>query len=310
MYIKKGFNYINGFSENDDTIINWPMILYLSIIHYTAYLGILSLIDISWKTLLFSIILWIVSGLGITAGAHRLWSHRSYNSNWYYRLILMIFNSIANQGSIYHWCRDHRVHHKYSETNADPHNAKRGFFYSHIGWLMIKKNNNVIEAGKKLDFSDLKDDNIVMFQKNFDPYFSLFMCFLFPAYISKYFLKDDFWSSLLVAGCLRYCIVLHFTWLVNSAAHLYGNRPYDPGLNPSENPIVSIASLGEGWHNWHHKYPYDYAASEFGITKQFNPTKLFIDFCALFGFVYNRKRSTNAWLRQRKVRYDEIYKKK
>ena len=109
---------------------------------------------------------------------------------------------------------------------------------------------------------------------------------------------------------MRYCIVLHFTWLVNSAAHLYGNRPYDPGLNPSENPIVSIASLGEGWHNWHHKYPYDYAASEFGITKQFNPTKLFIDFCALFGFVYNRKRSTNAWLRQRKVRYDEIYKKK
>ena len=64
---------------------------------------------------------------------------------------------------------------------------------------------------------------------------------------------------------------------VNSAAHLWGERPYDPKSNPAENPWVAILSVGEGWHNWHHKYPFDYAASEFGVASQFNPTKLFID---------------------------------
>ena len=68
----------------------------------------------------------------------------------------MLCNSIANQGSIYHWARDHRVHHKYSETDADPHNAMRGFFFAHMGWLYVKKHPEVIRAGKELDFSDLE----------------------------------------------------------------------------------------------------------------------------------------------------------
>lgn len=89
--------------------------------------------------------------------------------------------------------------------------------------------------------------------------------------------------------------MLHFTWLVNSAAHLYGDHPYDALSYPAENPIVSLLAVGEGWHNWHHKYPYDYAASEFGVTSQFNPTKMFIDACAALGMVTNRKRATKAW---------------
>ncbi len=69
-----------------------------------------------------------------------------------------------------------------------------------------------------------------------------------------------------MAGALRYCLVLHFTWLVNSAAHLYGDHPYDPTIWPAENPLVSVAAIGEGWHNWHHRYPYDYAASVRGVA--------------------------------------------
>jgi len=207
----------------------------------------------------------------------------------------MLCNSIANQGSIFHWARDHRVHHKFSETNADPHNATRGFFYAHMGWLFVKKHPDVVKAGRELDFSDLLEDSVVMFQKKLDPWFALYCCFVAPAQIASKFWGEDFWNGFFVCGGLRYVSILHFTWLVNSAAHLYGDHPYDVLSYPAENPFVSFVAVGEGWHNWHHKYPFDYAASEFGISSQFNPSKLFIDVCAKLGMVWDRKRGTAAW---------------
>ena len=114
----------------------------------------------------------------ITAGVHRLWSHRSYDATFFMKFVLMIFNTIANQGSIWHWVRDHRVHHKFSETDADPHNAKRGFFFAHMGWLFVKKHPRVIEAGKKLNFDDLSNDWCVLIQKKLDPWVHC-LCVLF-----------------------------------------------------------------------------------------------------------------------------------
>ena len=278
---------------------NVPMIIYLWLVHMGALAGVRECFRVSLFTLVWAFILWPISGLGITAGAHRLWAHRSYEARWSVRLWLMLANSIANQGSIYHWARDHRVHHKHSETDADPHNAARGFWFSHVGWLFVKKHPNVIEAGRKLDFSDLKRDSLVLFQKRFDPWFSLIMCFWMPAWVAQRGWGESFWPAMLVAGALRYVVVLHFTWCVNSAAHLWGERPYDPNSGPAENPAVSVMAIGEGWHNWHHKYPYDYAASEFGVHKQFNPTKLWIDLHAKLGLVTKRKRATAAWSRSK-----------
>jgi len=258
----------------------------------------------SWSTLLWAFILWPISGFGITAGAHRLWAHRSYKAHWTVRLGLMLANSMANQGSIYHWARDHRVHHKHSETPADPHNAKRGFFYAHVGWLLILKDPATAEAGKLLTFDDLAADPIVMWQKRTDPWFALFMCFVFPGIVTM-MMGDGFWNGYWVAGALRYCWVLHMTWFVNSAAHLWGDRPYDPKSNPAENLYVAIGAMGEGWHNWHHKYPYDYATSEHGVFMQFNPTKFLIDTFVFFGLAWDRKRALGAWQRLKTLRLQE-----
>merc|ERR1719410_1087427 len=255
--------------------INWPMGTYITLVHVVGIVGITKVMECSKETLLWAFILWPISGFGITVGVHRLWSHRSYTALFPVRFLLMLFNSIANQGSIYHWARDHRVHHKYSETDADPHNAMR--------------------AGKELDFSDLTEDPCVMFQKKLDPWFNLYMCYVFPAQVAVRCWGEAFWPAFFVAGAFRYLCVLHFTWLVNSAAHLYGDHPYDVVSYPSENPYVSFFAVGEGWHNWHHKYPFDYAASEFGISSQFNPSKLFIDALAAVGLVWGRKRGTAAW---------------
>merc|ERR1719151_222221 len=155
------------------------MIVYISLVHVVAIMGIFYIPKCTAQTLLWGFILWPITAFGITVGVHRLWSHRSYEACFLVRLILMLANSIANQGSIYHWARDHRVHHKFSETDADPHNAQRGFFYAHVGWLLCKKHPDVVKEGKKLDFNDLKRDGFVMFQRKLDPWFTMFMCFVF-----------------------------------------------------------------------------------------------------------------------------------
>jgi stearoyl-CoA desaturase (delta-9 desaturase) len=119
--------------------IRWPMAIYISVCHLLALAGIFMIPWCKVATLLWTVTLWPVGGFGITGGAHRLWAHRSYKASFAFRAITLLCNSIANQGTVYHWARDHRTHHFHSETCADPHDAGRGFFFAHMGWLFLKK---------------------------------------------------------------------------------------------------------------------------------------------------------------------------
>jgi len=274
---------------------NWFMVFYISAAHLLTLISCFYIFEYTLKTWIAFFVLYYLSGVGITGGAHRLWAHRSYKASFPVRFYFMLCNCMANQGSILHWSRDHRVHHKYAETDHDPHDATRGFFYAHVGWLLLKKSNKVKEAGKKLDFQDLLDDPIVMFQDKLDPWINMFMCFILPTLIGVYFCDQGYWTSYLFLGVARYTFVLNSTWLVNSLAHWIGYKPYDESINPTENSYVSFFALGEGWHNWHHVYPWDYATSEYGIWQRWNPTKLQIDIFALLGLVWDRKRAVDTW---------------
>merc|ERR1719181_1322603 len=150
------------------------------------------------QTLWFAFLLWPLSAFGITGGAHRLWAHRSYSACFSYRAVLMLLNSIANQGTIFHWARDHRVHHFHSETVADPHDAIRGFWFAHIGWLYLKKDPRVAEAGNKVNMDDLRADGFVMIQKRWDPWWNLFFCFVFPALVAAYGWGETGWNGFFV----------------------------------------------------------------------------------------------------------------
>lgn len=275
---------------------NWHMIVYIGLCHVMAVIGaVVYMKECMAETLLWAWFLWPLSGIGIICGVHRLWAHRSWEASLPLRIALMLQQSISNEGTIFHWSRDHRVHHKYSETTGDPHDATRGFFFAHMGWLFVKKHPDVVKNGREIDLSDLLEDPVVRFQKRLDPYINLYMCFVFPAQVAHYGWGENYWNAMFVAGFLRYVIVLHNTWLVNSAAHLYGDHPYDTASYPAENPVVAFLSGGEGWHSWHHKYPYDYAASEFGFMIQYNAGKAFIDLMCMLGLASNRKRATAAW---------------
>jgi len=268
---------------------------YMLAVHILGILGLWRIPQCSNETLFFALILGQTCGLGITVGAHRLWAHRSFEASFPVRFVLMLLNCVANQGSILHWVRDHRVHHKHTETTADPHNAQNGFFFSHVGWLLIKKHKDVKIAGSEIDCSDVLEDWNVWIQDKCHPFLELYMCFIMPAQVASHFWGEEFWNGFFVIGATRYLIGLHATWCVNSVAHLFGDHPYDAQSYPAENPFVAFITLGEGWHNWHHKYPFDYATSEFGFSAQFNPSKVVIDLLAMFGQVWNRKRATAAW---------------
>ena len=180
------------------------------------------------------------------------------------------------------------MHHKFSETDADPHNSKRGFFFAHVGWLLCRKHPDVISKGKQIDLSDLLADPIVLFQRQFYIPLVLLWWGVFPVIVPYYFWNESILLALLL-NSFRHIITLHHTWLVNSAAHMFGIHPYDKQLKPAENFFVSFFTLGEGYHNYHHTFPWDYSASEHGWSTNFNLATAFIDILAWFGLVTNRQ---------------------
>lgn len=279
--------------------IVWRNVLAFVLLHLGAFYGIYVM---TFKTLIGVIILGYMSIVGITGGAHRLWSHRSYKARLPLRIYLMILQTFAIQNHIYEWSRDHRLHHKYSETEADPHNANRGFFFAHMGWLMVKKHPEVKEKGKTIDMSDLLKDPVVVFQKKY--YYQLvILSIILSIVLPVYLWGESAWNAFFTMFCFRYIISLHGTWLVNSAAHMWGNRPYDRFINPRESMAVHIFGMGEGFHNFHHTFPWDYRTGEWGW--KYNITACFLDCMQWLGLAYDMKKVSPEMIQQRKERTGE-----
>ncbi|KAL1464066.1 hypothetical protein WDU94_003749 [Cyamophila willieti] len=230
-------------------------------------------------------------------GAHRLWTHRTFKANFWLRAILLVAATVAGQNCLWVWVRDHRQHHKYSDTDGDPHNASRGFFFSHIGWLMVRKQPEVIALGKLIDVSDLEADPLVMFQKRY--YKTLFVIFsmILPMLFPYYVLHETLWTSFLISFVTRITVLLNGTWSVNSVTHIYGNRPFTKDMLPTENEWVSMLGMGEGWHNYHHSFPWDYKAAELG--QHFNGVRHIIEFCARQGWAWDLKSASRAMVKYR-----------
>ncbi|CAN8020536.1 unnamed protein product [Ixodes persulcatus] len=137
-----------------------------------------------------------------------------------------------------------------------------------------------------------------------------FFCFYLPAVLPHYMFGETYWNAFFVSTMLRYVFSLNFTWLVNSAAHLWGCRPYDKHISPAENRFVSWAAIGEGFHNYHHTFPWDYSTSELGWKLNF--TTMFIDCMAAIGLAYDLKTVPKEVIEKRKARtgdgsYDHLH---
>lgn len=280
------------------TQVVWTNVVIMVVLHVMGALGVVAGLHARWQSYVWYVVIGIGGAFGVTAGAHRLWTHRTYKATLPFRILLMCSDCLAMQNSILVWSRDHRLHHKYAETDADPHNANRGFFFAHVGWLLMLKHPQVLIKGRNIDVSDLKQDPVVMFQDRFYLPLCLLFSVLIPTFVPWYFWNEDLLRSFLFVYVSRYVASLHCTWLVNSAAHLWGNRPYDKHSKTADNTFVCYAALGEGFHNYHHAFPYDYSTGEWG--PKLNMTTCFIDICAGLGLAYDRRQvSQEAILRMR-----------
>ncbi|XP_067619751.1 acyl-CoA Delta-9 desaturase [Eurosta solidaginis] len=279
--------------------LKWDKVIQIFLVHIVSLVCLITypLDKINIYTILWAFFMGGVAGFGVTAGAHRFWTHRSFKANVPLRSILMICFSIAGQNTLYDWVRDHRVHHKYSETDADPHNSNRGFFFAHVGWLMMLKHPEVLRRGRQLDMSDVMSDPVVQFhQKYFIP-LKIMLCFILPTMVPIYFWGEELKMAFITQCLFRYVCSLNFTWSVNSAAHMWGTRPYDKRIRPSENIYVSIIAMGEGWHNYHHVFPWDYKAAELGDYLG-NFTTMVLDAFHRIGWAWDMKEPSKDLVRR------------
>lgn len=128
----------------------------------------------------------------------------------------------------------------------------------------------------------------------------ILLCFILPTVIPWYYWGESLWNAFFIAGWFRLVLALNVTWFVNSAAHMWGNKPYDKHINPAENFFVTFGAIGEGYHNYHHVFPQDYSTSEFGWYV--NLTSMVIDLMAFVGQVYDRKKMSHEAVFRRKQR--------
>ncbi|XP_073993498.1 acyl-CoA Delta-9 desaturase-like isoform X2 [Rhodnius prolixus] len=276
----------------------WRRIISLFVLHAASVASIVYFIlnGVHLLTFIWGVIVATIGGLGVTAGAHRLWTHRSYKAKPQLEILLLLFFSIAGQNTVYQWVLDHRVHHKYSDTDADPHNSKRGFFFSHCGWLMMKKGPEVIEKGKQIDMSDIKNNPYITWHNKYFFPLQVLLCFVMPVLVPIYFWNENLLVSFFALDVVRYTFALNSTWSVNSIAHIWGTKPYDKRICPVDNLPVAVFTLGEGWHNYHHVFPWDYKTGEYGHYKS-NVSTMFIDLMAKIGWAYDLKQPSKELIK-------------
>ena len=281
-----------------------PPIIWTNLILFTST-ALVAGIGIPWYAMThgfdFShLILTIISlsfcELSITAGYHRLWSHKSYETHPVVEFIYAIGGAFALQNSILHWASDHRTHHRFvDDHHKDPYSAKRGLWFSHIGWMLREYQTNPSQA--YANARDLQKNKVVMWQHRH--YLSLTMITNIGIPLGIGILHGDILGILLTVGVLRLVLSHHFTFLINSLAHYWGSQPYTDKNSSRDNGFLALLTFGEGYHNFHHIFEFDYRN---GVRWwQFDPTKWLIASLCFFGAAKNLRRTTEAQIEKAKL---------
>lgn len=228
----------------------------------------------------------VVTIFAISAGYHRLFSHRTYEAHPALRVFLLLFGAAAFQTSALEWSANHRKHHARTDTDADPYSIRRGFWHAHVGWVLEK----MPLGAPTMQLSDLRRDPLVMWQhRNFLP-LALLMGFGLPLLMGALF--GDPFAFLLWAGFTRLVFVYQVTFAINSFAHLFGRQPYSDRDTSRDSLVAALLTFGEGYHNFHHTFPGDYRNG--ALRHQYDPTKWILFVLSKLGIVKKLKRTPPA----------------
>ena len=238
---------------------------------------------------------YVFSGLGVTIGYHRYFTHQSFETNKFVRGLLAVAGSMAVQGPVITWVADHRRHHAFADKEGDPHSPHldegpgvlgviKGLAHAHMGWLFSDE----LTSAKRWCPDMLKDPMLRKIDRLF-PLWTL-LSFGLPPVIG--FLVTGTAAGALTAflwgSLVRIFMLHHVTWSINSICHFYGKRPFESDDFSTNNWVLSVISFGESWHNNHHAFP---TAAVHGLErKQFDISGLLISSMEKVGLARNVKR--------------------
>jgi stearoyl-CoA desaturase (delta-9 desaturase) len=280
--------------------IEWPNVVFLAVVHLVGVLGAatyVAMAGVTWPVVALAAAWTVLTIFGISAGYHRLFSHRTYEAHPLFRLFLLAFGAAAFQNSVLAWAADHRRHHARTDSDLDPYDSRRGFWHAHVGWVLRKPDPTIPTA----NVSDLEADRWIRWQHRHHQLLGAVVGFLLPALLGL--LVGDLWGGLLLGGFARLVFVYQVTFAVNSLAHKFGSQPYSDRDSARDSFLAALVTMGEGYHNFHHTFPGDYRN---GVRRyQFDPTKWILSALSTVGVTRNLRRTPAPAVIRARVRMEE-----
>lgn len=276
--------------------LRWQVIFWIAFFHAIAVFALWPRL-FTWSGLVICLLLaWVSGGWGVAMGYHRLLTHRSFKCRPWLRHTLTIFGCLSLQGNPAEWVGMHRLHHRFSDSDHDPHSPKHGFTWAHILWTMHDEAYGLrgIDAAK-----DLLRDPVF---RLIDKYFwvpQLVMIFVLFTLGRVLFDRTTAVSWVVWGIGVRTVLVFHLTWFVNSASHTWGYRNYETGEGSTNLWWVALLGFGEGWHNNHHHHP---RSAAHGLRWfEFDSTWCIIRVLEKLGLVWDVKRLKPDQMPQKNV---------
>ncbi|HTL71239.1 MAG TPA: fatty acid desaturase [Candidatus Eisenbacteria bacterium] len=235
--------------------------------------------------------------MAITVGYHRLYAHRAFRAHPAVEWFVLIFGAAAFEQSALRWASLHRTHHKFTDTERDPYNITRGFLYAHMGWIVLDKPSVDYENS-----DDLRKNPRVASQHKNHQRWGLAVGVILPAALGA--ATGDFVGALLLAVAARLAIVHHGTFFINSFAHTFGSSEYDADSTAKDNWLGAVLTNGEGYHNYHHRFPSDYRN---GVRWfHWDPTKWMIWILSRTGLAMDLNRTPEARISEAKAAASDL----
>lgn len=239
---------------------------------------------ISWKEVGLFVGLYLLTGLGVTIGFHRMLTHRSFDTSPAIKAVFLALGSAAFQGGCIQWAAHHMKHHAHSDREGDPHSPRDGFFHAHMGWLI-----HMPPADQERYCKPILDDPVVQFVNR------TFLLWTGVGMLVPYLVAG--WRGLLWGGIVRIAFANQVVYAVNSICHTFGSRPFRTRDASRNNWVIAVLAFGEGWHNNHHAFP---SMAYHGIGRQFDLSALVLRVLERLSLVWNVKQPSVELVERRK----------
>lgn len=267
----------NTFKINKGVLFYFIASTFLGVTAWPILLALGS--GIQWPELTIFAFMMAIGYFGINFGYHRGMSHRSFKMNPVVRWFVLFSAASTGEGSALFWCSDHRRHHTFQDQENDPYGIQKGFWWAHMGWMIHQRHVGFRNCKDLLKFWSVR------FQHSQYLWIFLISSFGLPLALGAIFGRPL--EALCLAGFTRLVVMNQVTYLINSAAHSVGRKEFDPNSTAGDSHWLAVLTAGEGYHNYHHRYPFDYRNGHKFF--HFDPTKWVIFSLSKVGLVSDLK---------------------